>query len=384
MEEMMNYEMENNVKEGGWIYVRIFCSFFALIATFACILNVADIRTNYGSLIMGIWVLGVIAALMVAPLRLFKAAFSIMTACFGFGLYLMIFPFNLLLALMGGILGGAAGGLIVVAVPAIFTIYTYFTDLRWECNNTKKEIIAVCAGIGSTLAVIIMFFVLNGATKSVEVPKIQEAFDPVESYQDYIETEGIEQKYSDEIIANPTNKTFEEEGYICVSEYAFSGEEGSITYDYNVKMTFEYSQKRWEVTGCEEEKVAKEIEPLSGSWSGLGTYGANMSSSNVYTCTFDNVTMQSGTGTFRISLEGSLDELRNFTVANSEIQMEYNSETGKNDRAVMVMTLVLDEPFTYEFFGMESSYSEIECKYYFAENKLWTDTITAVVMTANE
>lgn len=384
MDEMMNNKMEDNVKEGGWIYVRIFCSFFSLIASFACVLTLAEIRTNYGSLIMGIWGLGVIAALVVAPLRLFKAAFSIMTACFGFGLYLMVFPFNLLLALMGGILGGAAGGLVVVAVPAVFTIYTYFTDLRWECEDSKKKLVSVCAGIGSALAVIILFFVLNGATKSLEVPKIQEAFNAVESYKDYVESEGIEQEYADEVIANPTSRNFEEEGYVCVSVYDFSGEEEGIIFDYHVTMTFEYAHKRWEVTMCEEEKVAKEIQAISGSWSGLGTYGANLSSNNVYTCTFDNVTMQSGTGTFRISLEGSLDELRNFTIASREIQMEYNSETGKNDKAVMVMTLALDAPFTYEFFGGESSYSEIECKYYFAENKLWSDTITSVTMTANE
>ena len=70
---------------GLWHYIKVFCTFFCLIASFAAAMTLTEVRTSYGGYIAFFWILGVISAILVAPGQFFRFGCKIMAVCATFG-----------------------------------------------------------------------------------------------------------------------------------------------------------------------------------------------------------------------------------------------------------------------------------------------------------
>ena len=147
MREHQEEREERSSDAGLWHYIKVFCCFLPLITTIGCFLLATESLMGVeelGLILMGI---GILSALIAAPGKYFKFGFLIISSCAVWGFFIFIFPFNLATALCG-ILVGVMGTIIsLVIVPAIFSIYTYITDIRYDGDNTKKELIVIASAI---------------------------------------------------------------------------------------------------------------------------------------------------------------------------------------------------------------------------------------------
>lgn len=358
---------------GIWHYIKVFCTFFSLIATFGCICFCAEIRSNCWGLLVSFWMIGVVAALIVAPGKFFNFGWKVICACATFGWFLLPFPFDLVSVAASVTLGVVVAFLALVAVPAIFTVYTYMTDIRYDCQDPKKEILVAAAGVGAVLLCIGLFMGLTAASKAIEAPHREASFQPAQIYQTYAQDNEAASVYADQILNAPVSSEEMDEGYIRVNHYTFEQQEGNLSFRYNVDMEFEYTDGRWNVRRVNETKEAVGFTQIGGTWAGTGKYPVNLYANNQYVCSMQ-FSADGGEGTLDITHPDWEGAHLDFSVLVGDFGVSSFMNYGEEYGNLVALTLVLEEPVEYSFFGMTDTYPEIACVYSFDTNTVIFDT----------
>lgn len=358
---------------GAWHYIRAFCAFFAIITSFAPIIVMTEMRTHFLGFAGVMWILGIIAALLVSPLKFLKFGWNILSKCAVFGWFLLPFPFDLVSVVVAIVVGVLGAVMALVVCPAIFTIYTYFTDIRYYCVDNKKEFIAIGSAIATVLVAVGLFFAMHGITTAIEAPMVQNKFDAVSCYNTYSEENKDVKQLSEDILSNPKSSEFSEGGYVCTNVYEYEGKEGFVNFVYTDTVEFEYINNVWKVVDVNEEKVSGAFDTVNGTWKGEGCYPANFSSKNQFTITLTNLTEDGGTGNLSIYLDGTTDDYSDFTVEVGEIKTQTIDPVSKETEVVATLTLILDNPLTCDNF-VSQTFSEVECEFSLTENEIRTYT----------
>ena len=370
---------------GTWHYIKVFCAFFSLIATFAAVTTMVRMRSDYIGLLALIWVIGVLGAVIVAPGKFLKFGWGIMYACGTFGFYLLPIPFCFISFVFSAAAGVVATFMALMVVPAIFTIYTYVTDIRYDATDTKKEWIAIIAGVGSALVCFALFLGLTAVGQAIEAPKMEENFDVVKIYEEYRQENEDAKEYSSVILENPITTEKMDGGYVRQNYYEFTQQEDYLQVQYKVTIAFEYINKNWKVTGVEETSEPISFDAFSGSWTGTGEYPENLSAGNQYVLSFDVSKENGGAGTLDVTHEGWDGRHMEFTVQVVGFSDGYSEFLNNDIGTVLSLKLVLKEPLVYEFFGIEKVVTEIECVYRFDANVVMLKTFDrGLVLSPNK
>ena len=354
-----------SAKKPAWHCVRVFCAFFSLLATFCAALFLTEIRTRYEAILILFWILGVVAGILVAPGKFFKFGAKVMGACAAFGWFLLPFPLDLATVTASVAAGFVAVIAAVFVFPAAFTIYTYFTDLRYDCTDGKKDLLAIGAALGAVVVAVASFFALQGITQAVEKPIMNARFDPVAIYASYEEKSIGAPHCPEEVLEAPADTASEENGYVRIHDYAYCGQEDNVFFDYTLQVTFEYENGKWSVTKTQYDAQPTGFDPVSGTWSGTGKFFGNLSYDNCYTLTMDNLTADGGTGTLHIYLADTIDETVTFDVTVDALR--------KTDTGVCAdMTLTPREALVYNVFGAEDQLTQLPFTLAFRDNTFVT------------
>lgn len=366
-------EVVSDPPAGAWHYIRAFCAFFAIITSFAPIIVMTEMRTHYLDFLGVVWILGVISALLVSPLKFLKFGWNILSKCAVFGWFLLPFPFDLVSVAVAIVVGVLGAFLALVVCPAIFTIYTYFTDIRYYCVDNKKEFIAIGSAILTVIVTVGLFFAMHGITTAIEAPMVQDKFDAVSCYNTYSEENTDVKPLSEEILRNPKSSEFTEGGYVCKNVYEYEGKEGFVNFVYTDTVEFEYINNVWKVVDVNEEKVAGAFDTVNGTWMGVGSYPANFSDNNQFTITLTNLTEDGGTGNLSVYLEGTTDDYSDFTVEVGESETQIIDALTQETEVVTTLTLILSNPLVCDNF-VSTTISEVECEFSLTENEIRTYT----------
>ena len=354
-----------STKKSTWHSVRVFCAFFSLLATFASVMFLTEVRTRHEGLLVILWILGVVAGILVAPGKFFKFGVKVMGVCATFGWFLLPFPLGLATVAASVAAGLAAVLAAVFCFPAAFTIYTYITDLRYDCTDSKKDLMVILTALAATVLAIAAFFSLQGITQAVEKPMMNARFDPVAIYQDYEDRNANAPACPAEVLEAPADTTNTEKGYVRVHNYIYDGQEDGVFFDYTLQVTFEYDNGKWCVTDTEYTSQPTGFAPVSGCWSGTGKFFGNLSYDNRYTVTLDALTQQGGSGTLEIFLEDTIDETLTFDVTVDALR-----DTGSGVCADL--TLTPREALVYNVFGGEDQLTELPFTLSFHDNTFIT------------
>lgn len=358
-------------KAGIWHYIRVFCSFFSILATLSCIGIFTSYRSNFIPLLIVMWLAGVVAALLVSPVEFFVFGFGIVKALMTFAWVCLPFPVDIIPVVLMLPLSVILIVLFLFCIPAAFTIYTYFDDLSYDATDSKKEWIAILAGVGAALLCFGLFLGLTSIGHAVEAPKMEKSFDAYRIYSEYTEYWEEEAVYTEEALSEPVSIKESAGGYVRDCRYEFDSYDGSLLSHYTVDITFDYYSDCWNITTIDEQKTPVSFTEVEGAWSAVGTYPLNLSYGNNYNVKL-NFTPEGGSGTIDVTcgqVEYHLD------VADIEIgEMSYYETSGYSDGetgAVLPMKLILGETLSYSSWGTYYTYSDIDCVYSFD-----TDTIT--------
>ncbi len=378
MNELETQVMETEVisdeqPAGAWHYIRAFCAFFAIITSFAPIIVMTEMRTHFLGFAGVLWVLGIISALLVSPLKFLKFGWNILSRCAIFGWFLLPFPFDLVTVAVSIAVGILGAVLALIVCPAIFTIYTYFTDIRYYCVNNKKEFIAIGSAIAIVLVSIGLFFAMHGITTAIEAPMVKNKFDAVSCYNTYSEENTDVKQLSEDILSNPKSSEFSEGGYVCTNVYEYEGKEGFVNFTYRETIKFEYLNNIWKVIDIDETKEAGTVDTINGTWKGTGYYPANFASNNEFIFNIKNLTESGGTGALSVYLEGTTDDHSDFTIEMGELETQVLDPVTQETEVVANLTLILDSPLTCDNF-VSQTFSEVECEFSLTENEIRTYT----------
>lgn len=369
---VMDVSDNNKIEQpaGVWHYIRVFCSFFSIITSFGAIVAMTEMRSNYLDMVAVLWILGIISALLVSPLKFLKFAWQIISKCAIFGWFLLPFPFDLLSVAVSIVVGVVAAILAVMVCPAIFTIYTYFTDIRDFCVDNKKEIITIISAILAVAVLIGMFFILHGITTAIEAPIIKEKFDPVAAYNTYVDNHPDAKEISEDILSNPSSSTFSEGGYVCTNVYEYEGTEGFVNYSYTDTLKFEYTSGAWKVMNTNEEKIIDSYNAISGDWTITGEYPANNSEDNEITFNILNLTQDGGTGSISVLTYDNYSISENASITMGEIETrEVNYKTHENE-LVTQLSFEFESPIVFEGFWGECGITRVDCEFSLTNNQV--------------
>ena len=349
-------------KNNLWHYIQVFCTFFCLIASFAAAMTLTEVRTNYGGYIVFFWVLGVISAMLVAPGNFFRFGCKIMAVCATFGWFLLPFPLDL-----ATVVASVAVGLIAVlgalfCIPAIFTVYTYITELRYDCVDWKKDLIAALAGLAAVLAAIGLFFAMHSVTQAVEKRQMERTFDPVATYEDYARRNDNAAACPEEALEDPDAVTVEDGGYIRIYDCSFTTHEDGMYFEDSLQVEFEFENGEWSVIRTDLDRELVDMDPVSGTWTGEGEFWANFYPTNRYTFTLNDLTARGGSGEMSIRLEDVIDEHKSFTVSSATFRT-YKDLNTQQEHYVLDLVLELDTPIVYSVFGSQEQIVFVECTY---------------------
>ena len=347
-------------KAGTWHYIKVFCAFFSLIATFSAVMCLTDYRTNYDGFLVMFWLMGVISAVLVAPGKFFQFGLSIMGGCAAFGWFLLPFPFDLVTVVMSIGVGLVAILAAMFVIPAIFTVYTYITEIRFDCVDWKKDMLAALAGIGAVVVAIGLFFAMHTVTKAIDAKQMDKRFDAVDCYHQYMEDNDNAQVCPDEALLNPVSTEEQEDGYIRLYNCEYETWEDGLYFDNTMEVTYEYEDGRWRVIDTDHSRELSGFDPISGCWEGTGEFWGNFYPDNQYTFTLDSVTEDGGAGTMKIYLADVINENTAFTTEVVGLRMYKDVTTGQ-EKAAADLVLNLDNPVTYSDFGMSDTITQVEC-----------------------
>ena len=349
-------------KAGLWHYIKVFCTFFCLIASFAAAMTLTEVRTSYGGYIAFFWILGVISAILVAPGQFFRFGCKIMAVCATFGWFLLPFPLDLATVAASVAVGLAAVLASLFCIPAIFTVYTYITELRYECTDWKKDLTAALAGLAAVLAAIGLFFAMHTVTQALEVRQMDRTFDAVTVYEDYARDNANAVDCPRDALEDPVDVTEEDGGYIRIYDCSFSSHERGMYFENELQVEFEFENGEWSVVGTEHDRELVDMDPVSGTWTGEGEFWANFYPTNRYTFTLEGLTAQGGSGEMSIRLEDVIDEYSAFTVSSAAFRT-YTDLNTQEEYYVLDLVLELEEPIVYSVFGSQETISSVECTY---------------------
>lgn len=362
-------QQEVQVSAGAWHYIQVFCAFFCSVATFAAVTMVSGTRTHFTVLLGIIWFFGVVAGVLVSPGKYFKFGGGVFVACVTFGWFAFPFPLDLLTGALSLPIGAMGAFFAMIGIPAIFTIRTYVTDIRYEKTDDRKETAAIAAGIGAAILCMALFLGLTAVGKAVEAPELEAKFNATQLYDDYRQTHGDAKVYQGDVLEHPVTANKLEDGYMREYYYEFTQQEGGLLVQYNLVMEFRYANDKWSITNVTEVSKPVACDPLGGTWTGTGKFPANLSAGNQYTLKLDASMENGGTGTLEVTHTGWVGAQMAFTVEFGPFSDGYTEFLNSKLGTVVNLKLVLDEPYTYENFGTKTL-SEIECVYCFA-----TDTV---------
>ena len=340
-----------------WHLVRIFCAFFSLVATFSAIMILSEVRTRFGWLLGLLWILGIVSGILVAPGNFCKFGLSIMGACAAFGWFILPFPFDLVTVVASVAVGFVAVIAALFCIPAIFTIYTYMTEIRYACVDWKKDITAAAAGLGAAIAAILLVLALQGITKAVEAPLMEKRFDPAAAYEIYAENHDDAPECPEDLFENPLSEEKAEDGYVRINRYAYEDKEENICCSHDLEVEFEYIDGKWRVTDHTEVRQILGFDPISGTWTGTGEFWGNFYPDNQYTLTFETLTEAGGNGTLRIYYPETIDETYAFTVRVDELRLV--TDNGGADEVFADLTLIPEVPIVYGVFGGVEQMTEL-------------------------
>lgn len=374
-----NMRIETTASAGKWHYVRVFCAFFALIATFASLTMAIDTRTHFGWLLGIMWFLGVVAALLVSPGKFVAFGWGLVSRCAVFAWLILPFPFDLIPFLVLVPLSAVVALLCLTVVPAIFTIYTYISDISDYLTDSKKERTAVIAGIGAVIICAGVFFGLNAIGRAADSPEMENSFDAYKVYTEYAkENEGV-REYPEAVLDNPVSKEKSDGGYVREHRYEFEQNDGVLSMQYDVTIVFEYIDREWIVSYVNEIGNPVGFAPVSGTWTGTGTYPGNLSAKNLYTLSFSFSKEGGESGTLDVSNGDVVIKHMDFTVEIGQF-----SDAGKELGTLVQLKLVLSEPVTFETFGVKNTVTAVECLYCFSNNSITLRTFkNGLVLSPN-
>ena len=369
-------------KAGLWHYIKVFCTFFCLIASFAAAMTLTEVRTNYGGYIVFFWILGVISAILVAPGQFFRFGCKIMAVCATFGWFLLPFPLDL-----ATVAASVAVGLIAVlaslfCIPAIFTVYTYITELRYECTDWKKDLTAALAGIAAVLAAIGLFFAMHTVTQAVEKRQMDRTFDAVTIYEDYARKDDDATPCPEEALEDPVAVTEEDGGYIRIYDCSFTTHEDGMYFEDELQVEFEFINGEWSVVGTDLERELVDMDPVSGTWTGEGEFWANFYPTNRYTFTLNGLTARGGSGEMSIRLEDVIDVYSAFTVSSATFRT-YKDLNTQEEFYVLDLVLALEDPIVYSVFGSQETITHVECTYSLSQGVIATTAFDFGEMVLN-
>jgi hypothetical protein len=375
---------EVTVSAGKWHYVRVFCAFFSLIATFASLAMAIDTHTQFGWLLGIMWFLGVVAALLVSPGKFFAFGWGLVSRCAVFAWLLLPFPFDLIPFLILVPLSIVVALICLTIVPAIFTIYTYISDISDYSTDSKKEWMAVLSGIGTVIICAGVFFGLNAIGRAVEAPQMENSFDAYKIYSEYAKENEGAREYSEIVLDNPVFKEKSDGGYVREHRYEFEQNDGLLEVKYDVTIVFEYMDRGWVVSYVREIGTPVGFSNIDGTWTGTGTYPGNLSAGNIYTLSFGFSKEGGESGTLEVSHGDVLLNHMQFTVEIGQFtdsaSLYYDKELG----TLVQLKLVLNEPVTFETFGVKNTVTEVECFYCFSNNSIILKTFkNGLVLSPN-
>ncbi len=380
------YDTSKREKKAGiWHYIRVFCSFFSILATLSCIGIFTNYRSNFIPLLIVMWLAGVVAALLVSPAQFFVFGFGIVKALMTFAWVCLPFPLDLIPVMLVLPLSAVLIVLLLFCIPAVFTIYTYFDDLSYDATDSKKEWIAIFAGVGAALLCFGLFLGLTGIGKAVEAPRMEKSFDAYRIYSDYTEYWDRETVYTEESLSEPVSVEESAGGYVRDCRYEFDRYDGNLLSHYTVDITFDYYSDHWNITSIDEQKTPVSFTEVEGTWRAVGTYPLNLSYGNNYDVKL-SFTPEGGSGTIDVTCG---QEEYHLDIADIEIgEMSYYETSRYSDGeigAVLPMKLIFSEPLSYSSWGTSYTYFDIDCVYSFDTNTISFHSFAArLMLTAAE
>ena len=364
MSEHQVERKERNSDAGLWHYIKVFCCFFPLITTIGCILLATESLMGVeelGLILMGV---GILSALIAAPGKYFKFGFLIISSCAVWGFCIFIFPFNLATALCG-ILVGVMGTIVsLVFVPAIFSIYTYITDIRYDGDNTKKELIVIASAIIAAVVLSAATWGVSGIAAAANAGELDEKFQVVSIYQNYIGDYELAEDYPAEILEAPISSEKTKNGYFRTNTYDFTRTVNNVLYHYNLNIDFKYIKSgdvsEWVVMDVSGSKYAIGHETITGTYTGEGEYPGNpLSSKNPYSCSITLPNDGNGYGTLDVA-----EQHLEFTIEEGDF---VNSKNGNSVKLIFKFKKPL---VVAGFFSDDKTYEELNCVYNFDKNTL--------------
>jgi len=356
---------------GLWHYIRVFCCFFPLITTVACGVLAAEMFPGSEQLLLIMLATGVVSALIVAPGKYFGFGAKIIGACAVFGFTIFIFPFSLLTAVLGVGIGLIATVIALGIVPAIFTIYTYITDIRHDRDNNKKEFIAIASGVIAVIICSLIFCGIASASGAANAGELDESFDVVSIYQNYIGDYELAEDYSAEILEAPVSCEKSKNGYVRTNTYDFTKTENGLRYHYEMEIQFKYirsgSVREWIVQDVRGTKTYDGHDTISGTYTGNGEYPGNaLSLSCPYSCTITLTADGGGNGT--LDVDGNHLE---FTIKEGDFIYSERDYTGNYTGNGINLIFDLEEPLVISgFFGEGTTYEELNCVFNIDKNTI--------------
>lgn len=369
------YDSNRNMTErkesaGIWHYIKTFCSFFSILSTLAFIGILTNYRSHFIPYLVAIWGLGVVAGVLVSPGKFFKFGFGIVGAIAKFAWFILPFPYDLIpliFAIPFGILLVLA---IMIIIPGVFTVYTYYNNIVFGATDKNKELITIGAGVGAALILFGTFLGITGIGKLVEAPKMEREFDTYAIYEAYMTDHDEPVEYLESSLAEPISVVESDDGYIRECYFEFEQYVDNLCSEHKVWITYDWYNDKWNITKIEEESTPVTFTTVSGTWYGKGTFPLNASYGNEYTCNL-TFTPDGGYGTIDVTCGAVSYHLDVVDIEMGEMRTSLNGGYYEEEYgSLQDMKLILGETLSITSWGTEYRYSDIECVYSFDSNAI--------------
>jgi hypothetical protein len=267
-----------------------------------------------------------------------------------------------------------------MALPAVFTIYTYITKISKERDSTGTEWLVIAAGICSVLTTAVLLFGLTAKGRSEDAVHMEETFEISEIYMAYAKENKEATIYNAEILDDPASIEELDSGYTRICHYNFQLKENGLIYQCTLDIFFEYAQKEWSVSNVDEDRALESFDTISGNWKGVGEYPSLLNTNNEYVCKAE-FTPEGGNGNLQVGVNGSVFLNVDFTAEIVELKQN-DAET------VVYMTFKLATPITYTSWGNTVVIPTLNCTYHFESNymdlKIQYDNVSLIAYTPDE
>ena len=335
---------------GFWHTVKTFCSFLAFISLLMWFFPQTFQSDLTIILIMGI--IGIVCAVVSCIAEVLKITNFVATKITGVLTAISIFTFipfvPLIVAIVSYVSIFAAAIGLVCMFPYVVTVIIYIVKLIKAkiqgtfAENKKKEIITICAGLLTAVAIFVICLIVR--TTMVTVTKLSmDDLNTQQVYSEYI-SENPDRAVEGVDIANPTSSEYDANTLSQTDVYEFETTVNGVTYGNTVTIDYEYRDGEWSLRTINHQKDLENATiDISGIFEGLGKFEGTIAMRDFkYTFKIDKLTKDGGTASLVIYddrlNENLADEKCNITV--TDIISEEND-----------MILDLDITFNQELSG---------------------------------